>query len=465
VLKPAQSLDDVYKTLSPEPLLKPEQLKAFYRSEVNQVRGDDKVARIALALNRASGGNYYKAFLMGHSGVGKSTELSRLVQRVEKTYRAIRFGATTELDPANFKPFDVVLLMMVEVASRTAKPVDKGGAGQRPSDARLQEIWQWFATETNKHSEATRIGAEVAAGAGVTADSWWAKALGLFGSIKGEIKYASDRKKEIVEYRLLRLRDLVDVANRLLDECNSLLKQRTDQEWLYIGEEFDKPDIPVAQVESLFLNYANIFRDLRTHLIFTIPITLGYSQQAVRLPFAGDRVFSIPDTPVFSLDHTVHAAGRQAIGAVLEVRVAPHLFEDGQMMRLIVASGGNLRDLFSMVSKAADNAILRGSSNGKINHADADFAINEMRTDYVRRLGDSPFDKEQIAYEQKAQRLLRIYHADPKASVPDSVLFSLLRSRAAQEFNGQAWLGVHPLVVDILKAQDLLAASAAGGAD
>ncbi len=150
MLQRATSLDDVYKTLSPEPLLTRDQVRAFYSDRLNAVRGDDKGARLALALNRAFGGNYYKAFL----------------------------------------------------------------------------------------------------------------------------------------------------------------------------------------------TYANIFKELRTHLIFTIPIALGYSQQAAQLPFSSDRLVSLPDTPVCRSDHTEHTEGREAIRSVLEARIVPGLFEEGQMMRLIVASGG-----------------------------------------------------------------------------------------------------------------------------
>ena len=242
-----------------------------------------------------------------------------------------------------------------------------------------------------------------------------------------------------------------------------MLRNAAGKEWLFLGEDFDKPGIPVAQVEGLFLTYANIFRDLRTHLIFTIPIALGYSGQAVQLPFANDRVFSIPDTPVFDAHHLPHIAGRDAVRSVIQARVMPELFESGQLERFVVASGGNLRDLFSIISQAADNAILRSAA--KINAADANAAISSLRSEYVRRLGASPFDKEPISYDTKAQRLLQVYNGDMNSCVPDAVLYSLLRARVLQEFNGERWYGVHPLVVDVLKIQNRLAANAPGGTD
>jgi hypothetical protein len=132
------------------------------------------------------------------------------------------------------------------------------------------------------------------------------------------------------------------------------------------------------------------------------------------------------------------------------------------MKRLIVASGGNLRDLFTIVGQAADSAILRGSTQGKIGRPDVQRAINKLRTDYERRLGVGPFDKAQLTYPQKADRLVAVYHQLPDARIPDAILYSLLNARAVQEFDGERWFGVHPLVVDVLKRQGRLKTAESG---
>ena len=46
-LEPATSLNDVYKTLSTEPLMTPAEIQAFYRGGINEVRGGDKVSKSA----------------------------------------------------------------------------------------------------------------------------------------------------------------------------------------------------------------------------------------------------------------------------------------------------------------------------------------------------------------------------------------------------------------------------------
>jgi hypothetical protein len=455
-ITPATSLDEVYKTLRPYPLSTVEELNAFYRDEINETRGGDKMQRLRLRLNRAANdGVLFKACMMGHSGVGKSTELSRLEEQIKDKFKVIRFSANIDLDPGSFRPLDIVLIMMIEAAEKTADWVIP------PPEARLKEIKDWFAKESSVLQSQQVMGASLEAGVGVESDSLWAQISGLFAKIKGEIKYSSTRDRKIEEYRLTRIKDLIEVANRLLDDCNDLLQKELGQRWLFIGEDFDRAGIAESQIQELFITYGNLFQDLRTNLIFNIPIGLFYSAEASRLPFANENSFVLPDTPLFNPDHQANMAGREAVKAVLNARIDLSLLEPKALDRLIIASGGNLRDLFSLVNYAADTALLRSSD--VINEADADSAVLDMRVNYERRLGMSPFDLETITYDKKADLLIRIYQGEQNAQITEPALYSLLRARAVQEFNGQRWFGVHPLVVDILEKQGRLIPDQSGG--
>jgi len=117
--KQATRLEDIWKTVTPEPLLDEEGMKAYYCADIQQVRGVDTIGKMRLGLNRAHGGNPYKAFVMGHAGVGKSTELTRLLGTIGGKFKPIRFSATKELDPISFQPFDVLLLMVAEMVEQT----------------------------------------------------------------------------------------------------------------------------------------------------------------------------------------------------------------------------------------------------------------------------------------------------------------------------------------------------------
>ena len=455
---PATDLDHLHLTLRPEPLMEPEEFRQYYREQVNQVRGKDTVARLSLKLQQAYRTLPFKAFLMGHPGVGKSTEISRLLYRVKDQHVGVRLNIATELNPASFKVFDILLLMLVRLGEEANK-MKVAPLGGMLSERLFSDIKQWLGTEQVKESrtETTAVGVE--AGAGVKGDSLWAGLLGLFASAKAEMKYGADRKTETVEYRLQRLPDLVDLCNRVIDACNQTMLDKTGKEWLLVVEDLDKTVISPRELADLFTQYGNVFRDLRISMIFTIPVWMAYSSEAVRLPF--DR-YMIHDTPVYDRKHSPHERGREAVQAVLEARVSPALFAEGQMARLIVASGGNLRDLFAMVLDAGEGALARNRKASRIEPDDARAAINNMRVEYLWRLGQSPYDV-QIPYPDKTAKLLAVYNDVPDNGVPDAVLYSLLRGRAIQEFNGDRWCGVHPLVVDILKEQQHLKPQDPGG--
>lgn len=448
-LRPAQNLEEVHGNFLKEPLLDRDEFEAFYRDEINNLRGEDRIKRLRLGLTRDFHGIFFKALLAGHPGVGKSTELTKLLFSVEDKFYVFRFNIASELDPGNFQPFDILLLIMTEIAKRTSTLLEEAHSPQTLNPNILKEIWQWFDQEKSIWEETSQINGSIEAGAGINGESLWAKMLGLFTQIRGELRYASNRKKEFVEYRFRQLSSLSALANRLLDECNRLLWENFRKEWLIIGEDFDKPRISPDRVEDFFITYSAILIELNVHIIMTIPIALAYSEKASSLPVTPDRLFCLPNTPVFDENHKPHRKGRSAIQSILEARINLSLIEKRQISRLIVASGGNLRDLFSLVSQSVDYALIREAKI--ISKEDVTKSINSLRLQYKRRLGESPYDKIPITFDEKAKRLIQIYHSERETEIADPVLHSLLRACAVQEFNGEGWFGVHPLVVDLLK--------------
>ena len=459
-LEPATDLDEVFSTLSPEPLIDPVEFKAFYRADVNAVRGEDTVARIARKLQRAYKGAPLKTFLMGHPGVGKSTELTRLLTDVKDQYIGVRLSIEKELNPATFKIFDVLLLIMAGVAEEAQKY--KAIPAELTSIQRvLAEIQQFFRSEEAKQTTTRTTGAEVEAGTGAKDGSLWGSLLGLFASVKLSARYSGERKTVVTEHQLKNVSELVETCNRLLDMCSESLLKKTHRELLVIVEDLDKTPVSPQQLHELFLQYGSVFQALRVSMLFTIPVWLAYSPGAERLPL---ELAMIHDTPVFNNKHESHSAGRDAVLNVLKARVSAKLFAGDQMEKLVVASGGNLRDLFFMISDAAERAGLRSPHSKTIEAVDAQASIAKMRREYRMKLGQSPYDgAEQIPYSEKSKRLVEVYNRAPDHDVPDKILYSLLRGRAIQEFNGVGWFGVHPLVVDILKEQEHLKPQDPGG--
>lgn len=453
----ATRIEDIYKSFDAAPLMRRADLEHFYVRELNETRGSDKIQTLAKGLRRQHRARSYKAFVMGHAGVGISTELSRLQEQVADQFRTLRLSANTDLDPVNFKPFDIILRIALGLAEKTAAPIEQGGAGSPLSGSLTRELLEWFGTEKKTVHTNYDVSVDAKAGAGPTPESLWAKLLGLNASLQLEAKRSSGRSKEVIEYREKNVGQLVELANRVLDDCNARLRDATGHEWLVIGDDFDKPGIPEASITNVFLTYGNILTDLHVHLILDVPIGLGHSSRANQLPAIFDGPHNFPDTPVYQKDHTPHAAGRDALRQVIAHRMDPNLFADGQQERVVVASGGNLRELFSLIVTASTNAEIRieneaqaGTELRAIIDRDVTAAINELRKEYRNHLGATAYDIAKTDLPTKLAKLSDVYRELPACKIRDEALYSLLHARAVQEFNCEGWFGVHPLVVDFL---------------
>lgn len=490
IREPATRLEDIHLTLLPGPLLKSEAMTAFYEQSLNGVRGNDRINRIARELEGCFNKTHYQALLVGHSGSGKSTEITRLQGLVREKFELIRVSVATQLDPGNFQPFDVLLVMLADAVEKTAKILKDKGWIQLPFGDRLEKLHQWFGKSEEVERRTTTIGAEAAAGIDLAKNSFWARALGLFATVRAEARYSSTRDKSVIKYQLTRLDELISIANLILAQCNDELRRATGKEWIFIGEDFDKQGVDPERVLDLFVTNSNALKLLHAHFIFTVPIALVRSSHVHSLPVAANRVIVLPDVMVYDKDHNPEQAGREAIAKLLNRRLLPELFAPGQQNRLIEASGGNIRELFSLVLEAANNALDRldglaasnqqqgilpkvGQADRVITPDDARKAILTRRSSYRNQLGQSEFDTRRlsegkrtpITYAEKAERLVQIYNRDPGHDVPDDVLYSLLQSRVVQEFNGEIWYGVHPLVVSILIEHTKLDPGSPGSVD
>jgi hypothetical protein len=274
--------------------------------------------------------------------------------------------------------------------------------------------------------------------------------LKLIARVKATLKLSRQRTEKVAEYSFSALSDLVQVVNRVFNECNGYLRKERKQEWILAIEDFEKLGVDPEQLRQLFIDNALLFEQLQVHLLFVIPVGLAYTEEAERMPFGRDSQFIIPDIAVFDRAHEVDEKGVAALLEVIYRRASRELLDEDLARRVALASGGNIRDLFDLLRRAALSAEVRGRT--AIQQDDAMEAVNAMRQDYAARLGENPFDKAaSIPLEAKLAKLEAIYKGDPQAQIPDKLLYVLLRQRIVLQFNGAGWYGVHPLIVDKLK--------------
>jgi AAA ATPase domain len=436
---PATTLAQIPRTLHPEALETPEELQAFYKTEIENVRGIDRTGQMKICLEDAHAAQLpFKAFLLGHPGVGKTTEVNKLLLELEKQFRPLRLSVLSELNPGTLRYYDVLLLILIRLVFEVSRaPVI--GFEDTDLPKMLADVRDHLAKRWTKHLQVDA--AEFGAGAGFNIPF-----LKLFGNIK----QGRTRERGSEEYELSLVSELTDLMNTVLQECNRLLrKHQQGREWVIVLEDLEKIGLSPTALKELFMGLRPSLQSLDGHFIVIIPIWLKYSKDAdICLP-PNFESFVIPDIAVYQQSHRRDEETIAALKAVVTARVSESLFATGVLERFCIASGGNLRDLFLMIRNAMLSARLRYAD--VISVHDADGAIASLRNDYRNSLGSTGEDDAETPLTEKLDRLVAIYQRkDPSVEVPDPVLYLLLRKRCALQYNGAGWIGVHPLIVDLL---------------
>ena len=437
LLSPASTLAETEETLKPVPLSTPAELQAFYSEKYREARGTDRIAHLGVKLSRCYQRQLFHGFVTGHPGVGKSTEISKLLLNQSDRFNAVRISAATEMFPGDFRIHDLLWLMTIRVLEAARSPAISGFSGVLPPN--LLEAVRYELSERWVETLGLTKG-DVEGGLD----------LKLLARIRATLKLSRQRTEKTAEYSFSGLSDLIHVVNQVFDESNLVLRKEKQQEWFLVIEDFEKFGVDPEQLRRLFFDNALLFEQLRCHLLFVIPVALAYVPEAETMPFGRESQFMIPDIAVFRKNHEIDDDGVEALLEVIFRRLDAKLLDRKLACRVAVASGGNIRDLFDLLRRAALSAEVRGGQ--AIELQDATEAVNALRHDYAGRLGESPFDRtEAIPLESKLKKLEAIYNGDPQAQLPDKILYLLLRQRIVLQFNGEGWYAVHPLIVDKLK--------------
>jgi hypothetical protein len=238
----------------------------------------------------------------------------------------------------------------------------------------------------------------------------------------------------------------------------SIARERLPEyELLVIGENFDKEQIPQSLLQDTFVQYASVLRDLRLHLLFTLPVPFVYSF-GEQLSLRRENRYPVYDVPVCSQDHSRDDAGCQALIELMQKRAdLDGVFANDAQELLLRASGGDLYRLFAIVVNSGRLARYRyeddPSSERRVLRTDVETAVREQLGIFRNELGTTPNDPDDVPWDAKLQKLRDIYEGQPAANVPDKALYQLLRRRAVLFFNGKGRYGVHPMAVEILREQ------------
>jgi hypothetical protein len=441
----ATDVAGIPRAFRPDPL-RAEEMEEFYSDSLNKRRGNHLLRRIKDdLLESADQGFFFQGILYGNRGVGKSTEINRLLSspEIESRFVVIRLDALNELNPQTYSVADVLLVIVSNLIECCEEKCKARGQAFHEAGTMLRDLQQQLAPffpELQGLEQLTRT----TGGGGE---------LSFLGAVKLMVRVEGVRKTDSVAARE-RLTNLSAVLERQISIARDRLPE---YELLLIGENFDKEQIPQALLQETFLQYSGVLRELRLHLLFTLPVPFVH-RFGEQLAFRRENRLPVYDVPVFGEDHKRDSAGRAALIELLQKRAnLSDIFESEALELLLDASGGDLYRLFALTVNAGRLARYRyeddPDSERLVLMTDVEMAAREQLGIFRNEMGTSPDDPDDTPWADKQRKLRDIYEGKEAANVPDKALYQLLRRRAVLFFNGRGRYGVHPLAVEILREQ------------
>src|ERR1022692_179708 len=413
--------------------------------DLDDIRGQ-ALRKYLLKLLRAADSveHYEKVAVAGNRGSGKSTELNRAETELQENgYVTLWASVNENLDPKEISFSDIIRLIVQLIDDRFGQETLHHPQVKEAFDS----VRKWFQEVTKSFTEqinsAKDLGLRARVGGGMGGE------IGPGGlKIKtdlGELSAAISviRRSEGSERTEIR-ETLERYNNQLVLNLNSLLRAVTEvccprKSLVIILDNVDKYEPGV--VNLAFLRNADLFREIDSHLVFTIQSSLLHNpvEDAVDQCF---RTFVLPMLPIFirptrNLDSNVVERVRQAVYK----RAPQELFADvGTVDDVIKASGGCWRDLLRLLQEA----LLRAES--QIGPVEVKAAVQQVGQTYQRLLR-SKDDLEILAQAHLKHTIL----SDEKTRY-------LLHHLCLLSYNGAGWYDIHPLldhytpVMEALKA-------------
>jgi len=381
-----------------------------------------------------------KILFCGHGGTGKSTELNKLVQELDGAYLVVGFSILHEMNPVDVNGEDLILVLMERlVAAAQAKnlPVDS---------VALQKVHDYFANYTETRNDTDARAGSLSAGVKASTPSLLSGLLSLFVDFKAEVRYEASNETNRVSKIRKRPGDLIANANILVNAVRQSLP--LGQRLLFIVEDLDKLDIAIAR--EVFIEKPTILTSLVVSIIYTIPIFTFHSPDASLLQRQFHHAFTLPMIKTIAPDGE-KAEGFDVVRDILTRRLGDDALTADALELLIKKTGGVLQHAFEVIVTAT----LFRNATVPLEREQIQYSLQrkkaEMRNEITLPYDPVPgLERPEQLYDRLKQCLEQQQKGkpcQPSGLVIDQVL---LKSCALVEYNGARWLGVHPLVQEIL---------------
>lgn len=435
------NLPRFYRACNPsKPLIVGEVEDRQYYIDFSSVRGSKIIESLKRTITLISPDEPTCQLFTGHIGCGKSTELLRLKSELEQDgFHVVYFESSQDLDMADVDITDILL----SVARQVSESLEAIKIRLKPSyfTNLFGEIVDFLQTPIELEAEA-----ELSVG---------------IGKITAKTKESPKLRRRLREYLEPRTAGILESLNKeLLERATTELKRRGKAGLVVIVDNLDRVDIrPLpsgrTQPEYLFIDRGEQLRRLNCHVVYTIPLSLIFSNdcETLRNRLGGGLTPTIlPMVPVRQRDGKEFQEGMDLLRRMVMVRAFPNdilekqleltsvVFDTPETLdRLCRVSGGHVRNLLGLLFDC-----LR-QDNPPISRECLERVIRARR-DYLTSSID---DEEWELLFQVVQ------HQTVKG---DAEYQTLLRSMFVFEYRDRdgCWYGINPALEETQKFQSWL---------
>ena len=378
----------------------------------------------------------------GHRGAGKSTELLRLQEYLQNQGCFVVYFAADDQDinPEDTEYTDILLACTRHLLESLRN------ANSKPLRDWMRDRW-----EDVKDLALTEVSFET-----LSLESQIAQ----FAKLTANVRTVPSLRQQIRDTINPHTTTLIDALNEFIVDAKKKLPDQSSQ-LAVIADNLDRI-VPFSQdgkrsnLDEIFLDRTEQLKALDCHVIYTIPISMVYSNRATELINNYNDPQVLPMIMVQNPDGSTNEAGLAKIKELIEKRVKqvnPNqsletgVFDSRETLeRLCLMSGGHVRNLLLMMQEA-----ITRTEDLPITAKAAQRAITQARDVYRRTPEEGEWQI--LAKVSHTQRILN-----------DEQHRNLLFSRCILEYRYydeegemQPWYDVHPLIKGIKQFKDSLA--------
>jgi len=414
-------------------------------NDFSSVRGGEIIAKLKQKITFFSRDEPTCVLFTGHIGCGKSTELLRLKTELEKDgFHVVYFESSDDLEMTDVDISDVLLA----VARRISQSLDKITL-EEPN--KLKELLQGAVKVLNSDVTGMKVKVPGVGDVGVTAEKEkFSLQLGI-GEITTKVKSDATLRERLNQYLGPQKTKLLEAINQeLIEPAIIKLKQQGQKGLVVIVDNLDRLDNRQkawgrAQQEYLFVDQGEYLSKLNCHLVYTMPLSLKFSNDYGNLTQRFEEPRVLPMVPVRTRDGKQHEQGMALLRQMVLARAFPDFDEserlskitdvfdiDGSLTRLCYASGGHVRDLLRLL-----NTWIMEEMQLPLCGASLENVIRSRRNEMVIPISDEEWE------------LLRQVKQRKKVS-DDQGYQKLIRSRFVFEYRdrGECWFDINPILAE-----------------